>query len=470
MLFTSFSFLLFFPIVCFIYYCIPNVRARIGFLLFASYYFYYNLNPWCTLILLFSTIITYIGSLLFGKQRTKTFKKSIIWGIIVANVLLLSYFKYTNFLVLSLLNIIPTGEDNFKGFDIILPIGISFYLFKAISYIADVYEGKIEAERDFISFALYISFFPQLLAGPIDRAEHMISQFKHKIPFDGSNVTAGLKMMLWGYFLKLVFADRAIIYVDAIYGNLQAHNGTSILLAAILYSFQIYCDFAGYSLLSIGVAKAMGYDVMQNFNRPYMAKSITEFWKRWHISLTKWLTDYIYIPLGGSRCSKLKTYRNILVTFLVSGLWHGASWNFVIWGCIHGFIQIIEKASGLAKKEVKSSWIKLSRILLTFIIATLAWMFFRLPSFSDAIYGIGKIFTSFGTPFMGRDATPALEFCALGLFFILCKDVLDELYPTRFKLFDNKNIIVRYASYISISILILAAGVFDDSQFIYMQF
>lgn len=470
MLFTSITFLLFFPIVCAIYYCLPKVQWRIWFLLAASYFFYINLNLWCSLILLFSTGITYAGAILIGTQKTQSGKRMCLWGVIGTNVLFLAYFKYTNFIVTSVLDILTAGGGNFHGFEIILPVGISFYIFKAVSYIADVYNEKIEPEKDFSAFALYVAFFPQLLAGPIERAERMIPQFKHKVDFDGCNVTKGLKMMLWGYFMKLVFADRAVIYVDAIYGNLHAHNGTSILLATILYSFQIYCDFAGYSLLSIGVAKAMGYDVIQNFDRPYMAKSITEFWKRWHISLTRWLTDYIYIPLGGSRCSKFKTYRNIMVTFLVSGLWHGASWNFVIWGMIHGMIQIIEKVSGVAQKESKHGFMIAGRIISTFIVASIAWVFFRLSDFSEAIYAIGKIFTSWGVPFMSRDATPALEYCALGLFFILAKDLLDEFFPTKFKLFDNRNIVIRYAAYIAVCMLILAAGVFDDSQFIYMQF
>lgn len=461
---------MFFPIVCAIYYCLPKVTWRIWFLLAASYFFYVNLNPYCSLILLSSTVITYAGAILIGKQKKQSNKRKCLLGIVAVNVLILAFFKYTNFIVSSLISIWSVSDDSFRGLDIILPIGISFYIFKAISYIADVYNNKIEPEKDFAAFALYIAFFPQLLAGPIDRAGRIIPQFKKKYYFDGCNVTKGLKMMLWGYFMKLVFADRAIIYVDAIYGNLYAHNGTSILLAAILYSFQIYCDFAGYSLLSIGVAKAMGYDVMQNFNRPYLAKSITEFWRRWHISLTKWLTDYVYIPLGGSRCSKLKTYRNIMVTFLVSGLWHGASWNFVIWGFIHGIIQIFEKALGIARKETKNILVNGGRIFLTFFIATIAFIFFRLPSFSDAIYAIGKIATSWGKPFMSRDATPALEYCALGLFIIFVKEMMDEFFPTKFKFFENKNIIVRYVTYITICILILAAGVFDDSQFIYMQF
>lgn len=470
MLFNSIAFLLFFPIVCAVYYLLPKNKWRIWFLLFASYYFYINLNIWYSLILLFSTISIYFGAKFLESPHCNSTqnKKNVLRGIVIINVLILIVFKYTNFILKDVCSLIGLGE-HFRGFDIILPVGISFYIFKAISYISDCYHNKTKAENDLSVLALYMSFFPQLLAGPIERADNLLPQFKKKVQFDGINVSKGLKLILWGYFLKLVFADRAIIYVDAIYGNIYSHNGTSILLASILYSFQIYCDFAGYSLISIGVAKAMGYDVMQNFNRPYLSTSITDFWKRWHISLTKWLTDYVYIPLGGSRCSKIKTYRNILITFFVSGLWHGAAFNFIIWGIIHGFAQIIEKSLGYAKKQIKLSVVYVLRCFITFVAVTLAWIFFRLPNFEDALYAIKHIFTSFGTPFMSSDATPALEFCALGLFFILAKDITVEFMPS-FKLFDNKRIIVRYIAYISIVLLILAAGVFDDSQFIYMQF
>lgn len=474
MLFNSISFLIFFPLVLVIYYLLPKVILRTWFLLVASYFFYLSLNPYCALILLGSTCVTYFGGIMLELEGNRwTFgKKGILYTIVILNVALLAFFKYSNFIadnVVSLLSICGESES-FRGFDILLPVGISFYVFKAVSYISDVYFGKIPVEKNFCHFALYVAFFPQLLAGPIERAGVLLPQFKKKVLFDGCNITAGLKMMLWGYFMKIVFADRAVIYVDTIYGNLYNQNGTSILLAAVLYSFQIYCDFAGYSLLSIGVAKAMGYDVMQNFNRPYLAQSITEFWKRWHISLTKWLTDYVYIPLGGSRCSKIKSYRNIMITFLVSGLWHGAAWNFVVWGMLHGIIQVIEKHLGYAKRETTSIFLRGVRIIVTFFVVTIAWMFFRLPNFNDVIFGITKIFTSVSTSVGGRDATPALEYCALGLFLLIAKDVLDEYYPGRFLLFDNKNIVVRYVSYILVCLLILAAGVFDAGQFIYMQF
>ena len=409
--------------------------------------------------------------MLIAKANGRKNKKRWLSLPVILLSLLLIYYKYFNFLAQSIADLLNVMGMNLKieGWDILLPLGISFFLFKSISYLIDIYRGKIEVENDFHLLALYVSFFPQLIAGPIEKAERLIPQFKKKVEFDGRNVSLGLKMMLWGYFMKLVFANRACIYVDAVYGNLHQHNGTSILLAAIIYSFQIYCDFAGYSLLSIGCAKVMGYNVMDNFKRPYFAASISEFWKRWHISLTKWLTEYIYISLGGNRCTKLRQYRNIMMTFLVSGLWHGAAWNFIIWGGIHGVVQRVEKHFGFAKVE-KPLLVKAFRILFTFFVVTLAWIFFRMEDFSEALYAIKMIFTSVGKPFVTGDATRAIEFTALAFLLIFGKEVLDEFAPNNFKMFENNNIVVRYVSYTAIVILLLLTGVFDDSQFIYSQF
>lgn len=428
-------------------------------------------KPIYAILLFVSILITYFGGMLIAKANGRKNKKRWLSLPVILLSLLLIYYKYFNFLAQSIADLLNVMGMNLKieGWDILLPLGISFFLFKSISYLIDIYRGKIEVENDFHLLALYVSFFPQLIAGPIEKAERLIPQFKKKVEFDGRNVSLGLKMMLWGYFMKLVFANRACIYVDAVYGNLHQHNGTSILLAAIIYSFQIYCDFAGYSLLSIGCAKVMGYNVMDNFKRPYFAASISEFWKRWHISLTKWLTEYIYISLGGNRCTKLRQYRNIMMTFLVSGLWHGAAWNFIIWGGIHGVVQIVEKHFGFAKVE-KPLLVKAFRILFTFFVVTLAWIFFRMEDFSEALYAIKMIFTSVGKPFVTGDATRAIEFTALAFLLIFGKEVLDEFAPNNFKMFENNNIVVRYVSYTAIVILLLLTGVFDDSQFIYSQF
>ena len=332
------------------------------------------------------------------------------------------------------------------------------------------FKGEIKAEKNFIVFTAYLTFFPQLLAGPIDRAKNLIPQLRQKTKFDGFVVADGLKLILWGYFLKLVFADRACIYVDAVYDNIYHHNGTSILLAAFLYSFQIYCDFAGYSLISIGCAKTMGISVPDNFRRPYFAVSISDLWKRWHISLTSWFTNYVYFPLGGNRCSRLRNYTNIMIVFLMSGLWHGAAWNFIIWGGIHGAIQIVEKYLGLAKRQCVNNIERVVRILLTFTLATFAWIFFRLTSFEEAMYAISKIFTSYGMPFTSRDATPALEHCVLALSIIFIKEFTDEYMSGKFSLLYSKNVVIRYVSFVFLVVLILLLGVFDNSQFIYMQF
>ena len=471
MLFNSISFLLFFPLVSFFYYLLPNNKCRTWFLLLASFYFYMCWKPIYAILLFVSILITYFGGMLIAKANGRKNKKRWLSLSVILLSLLLIYYKYFNFLAQSIADLLNVMGMNLKieGWDILLPLGISFFLFKSISYLIDIYRGKIEVENDFHLLALYVSFFPQLIAGPIEKAERLIPQFKKKVEFDGRNVSLGLKMMLWGYFMKLVFANRACIYVDAVYGNLHQHNGTSILLAAIIYSFQIYCDFAGYSLLSIGCAKVMGYNVMDNFKRPYFAASISEFWKRWHISLTKWLTEYIYISLGGNRCTKLRQYRNIMMTFLVSGLWHGAAWNFIIWGGIHGVVQIVEKHFGFAKVE-KPLLVKAFRILFTFFVVTLAWIFFRMEDFSEALYAIKMIFTSVGKPFVTGDATRAIEFTALAFLLIFGKEVLDEFAPNNFKMFENNNIVVRYVSYTARVILLLLTGVFDDSQFIYSQF
>lgn len=471
MLFNSLSFIIFFPLVCLVYWLLPRQKMRVWMLTLASFYFYMSWKPIFGLLLLSCITISYAGGGISDIVKPR-FKKVVAATAVVANIGILVFYKYFNFLAESITILMQDlgMQMSVPGLDILLPLGISFFTFKAISYNVDVYRGKIAAEKDFVKFAAYLSFFPQLIAGPIDRATNLIPQLKKKVEFDGRLLTAGAKMMLWGYFMKVVFANRACIYVDAVYGNMEHHNGTSVMLAAILYSLQIYCDFAGYSLISIGCAKAMGFNVPDNFIRPYFAVSITEFWKRWHISLTKWLTEYVYFPLGGNRCSKMRNYLNIMIVFLISGLWHGAAWNFVIWGAIHGVIQIVEKWIGIAKRECRSIAERVSRTVMTFALATLAWIFFRLPDFGDGVEAITKIFTSVGKPFAGRDAMPALEFCALAFVLLLFKDLTDEYCPGKYKLLDNRNIVVRYAAYIGLALLILMCGVFDDSQFIYAQF
>lgn len=299
------------------------------------------------------------------------------------------------------------------------------------------------------------------------KAKDLLPQIKSLKTFDADKATQGLKLLLWGLFLKVVLADRLGLYVDSIYDNYTYQTGFSLFVASLCYSLQIYGDFAGYSLMAIGVAKVLGFDLINNFNRPYFATSITDFWHRWHISLSIWLRDYVYIPLGGSRCSKLRTYWNIFATFLVSGIWHGANWTFIIWGIIHGVAQIAEKALRLQKYEGGGN--RRLRIIITFLIVNFAWIFFRMPSITDACKVIGKIFTDFGTTlFLSNNSNMIYMLVAVCILFF--KDMRDEFFPRRFLFFENRNIAIRWSSYLFLMFLILLTGVLDSGQFIYVNF
>lgn len=341
MLFNSSEFLMFFPVVVLVYCIIPD-RIKYIWLLIASYYFYMCWNIKYVLLILMSTVVTYISGLLLEKikyahfepsKKTKL-KKWIIAGGFSINLGILFYFKYINFSLNTLSGIFAKIhiELNVPKFDIILPVGISFYIFQALSYIMDVYRDEIYAEKNFLRYALFVSFFPQLVAGPIERSGNLLKQLASlkKICFE--NVREGLLLMLWGYFLKIVLADRIAIFVDTVYGDLLTYPGTYLVVATMLFAVQIYCDFAGYSTIAMGAAKVLGITLMENFNAPYLSTSIAEFWRRWHISLTSWFHDYLYIPLGGNRKGKLRKYINKMIVFLVSGLWHGASLAYVAWG------------------------------------------------------------------------------------------------------------------------------------------
>jgi D-alanyl-lipoteichoic acid acyltransferase DltB (MBOAT superfamily) len=347
--------------------------------------------------------------------------------------MILFTFKYYDFTVNTI-----TSTMSLTGFrlyiphsDFLLPVGISFYTFQCIGYIIDVYRKNIKPERGLITYALFVSFFPQLVAGPIERAKNLLPQFHSTHTFDGDSFIDGLKMMIWGFFMKLCIAGNVAPYVDAVYNNVPNHNGTSFLLATFFFTFQIFCDFGGYSLIAIGTAKCLGFKLMQNFNHPYLSLSVKEFWRRWHISLSSWFSDYVYIPLGGSRCSKVKHYRNLMITMLTSGLWHGAYWTFVCWGGLHGLYLICNSFySTLTKKRVFAP--KLIRILFTFSFISLAWIFFRANSITEAFTIISKIIIDHGPLFMG-DGIPSLILPILMIGALLFKEIKDE-YHTIFHL------------------------------------
>lgn len=460
MSFTSLNFLLFFPIASVLNYLVIR-QWRWVYLLVVSFAFYINWQPVYALLLAAVIGITYFAGI---KIEDSDKQKGWLTIGILLPLLSLFAFKYYNFINESVFILLGAIGLRLKlpEMKALMPIGISFYTFMAISYMVDVYKGKIKAERNPLMVALFLSFFPQVSSGPIGRAGQLNPQFRNPAVLTRDNLFAGLKWMVWGYFMKLCIADRWGIYVDTIFSNIANHNGTTYLLTSFLYTFQIYCDFAGYSLIAIGAAKIMGIQLMDNFRRPYFAKSIKDFWDRWHISLSTWLKDYVYIPLGGNRVSPARHLLNLLLTFLVSGLWHGAAWTFVIWGGIHGLMQIVYT---LWRKVVKIKIPSIFSVLLTFVCVNFAWLFFRAPDLNTAMTVIQGIFVSHGKPFM--DASLVYGFIAFGI--LALKDLHDE-YNWKISLTDSKNLWVSHFSLAVLIIFILLFGVFDGGQFIYFQF
>ena len=473
MAFTSFEYYLFLPIVFLLYWLIFNRGKQWqNSCLLAASLFFYGWWDWRFLVLLLLTAFsTYLGGLWMGKCEEKRKRWWVSFGAIMLNVGILVYYKYTNFFIQSFVDAFRLfGQElSVSTLRIILPVGISFYTFTALSYSIDVYQKKAEPTKDLLAYLAYVTFFPAILSGPISRATKQLPQYFEKRAFHYEMTIKGLQLFLWGLFMKLCVADRLGIYVDAIYANVTQHNGTTLLFTSILYTLQIYCDFAGYSLMAIGSGRLFGIELQTNFIRPYFAKSVTDFWRRWHISLTTWFRDYIYFPLGGNRVSKLRWIMNIMVVFLVSGVWHGAAYNFVIWGGLHGLLQVTEKLIYGDKLKIinsESNPIDVIRIIITFTLVSFAWIFFRVDS-ELACTIIGKIFTCPGMPFI--DAT-TLVYGFLCLAMVLLKDYADEYHEGKVKLYGNQSIIVRWTSYIATILMILLFGVFQGSSFIYFQF
>ena len=466
MLFNSLTYILFFPIICIIYWSIlPKFRNII--LLIASYYFYMSWEPAYAILIMITSLSTWGCAILTDKNEKQ--KILIISLCIIVNLMILFTFKYYNFAINTIASLVSLA--NFKLYiphsDFLLPVGISFYTFQCIGYIIDVYRKDIKPERNLITYALFVSFFPQLVAGPIERAKNLLPQFHAKHTFDGDSFIDGLKMMIWGFFMKLCIAGNVAPYVDAVYNNVSNHNGTSFLLATFFFTFQIFCDFGGYSLIAIGTAKCLGFKLMQNFNHPYLSLSVKEFWRRWHISLSSWFSDYVYIPLGGSRCSQIKHYRNLIITMLTSGLWHGANWTFVCWGGLHGLYLICNSYyyKFTNKKPIAP---KLLRIIVSFFFISFAWIFFRANSISEAFIIIKSIVTSHGPLFKG-DGIPSLVLPVLMIGILLFKEIKDE-YHLRIALMHNSNPWISVLSSSVIITVILLCAEFNSGQFIYFQF
>lgn len=489
MLFNSLDFAIFFPIVFVLYWLVSsNLRWR-NILVLASSYVFYGWWDWRFLFLIaISSIVDfYVGQKLYKENNAKKRKRLLLISLIV-NLGFLAYFKYTNFFI-------DTFVDSFRLFgkeleitsiNIILPVGISFYTFQTLSYTIDIYRKQLKPTKDWLSFFSFVAFFPQLVAGPIERASHLLPQFYKTYKFNYNQVKSGLLLMAFGLFKKMVIADRAALYVNEVYNNPGNYEGIETIFGTVLFAFQIYCDFSGYSDIAIGAARTMGFDLMKNFDSPYLSKSITEFWRRWHISLSTWFRDYVYIPLGGSRNGKYRTYYNLFIVFLVSGLWHGAAMTFVIWGVIHGVIIVIEKAIFKSKEKVFSLLNidksilsnKLIFIMITFTIVCFAWVFFRANSFADSIIIIEGFFTNNFYELFGE------KLYLIGLkeheFTLLFLSILSLTYienshrkQSMFSLLNEQPIFFRWSVYLSIAVFIIIFGVYGseiDSEFIYFQF
>ncbi|WP_108868372.1 MBOAT family O-acyltransferase [Aquimarina aquimarini] len=470
MFFNSIDFFIFLLIVLFCYWCLVNKSIKLQniLVLVASYVFYGWWDYRFLSLIAISTTIDYFVGLRLYASRDRAIRKRWLWVSIVCNIGLLGFFKYYNFFVESWVEMFFAFGYTIKStwtLNVILPVGISFYTFQTLSYAIDIYKEKLKPTKDFIAFATFVSFFPQLVAGPIERASNLLPQFLEQRKYTYHNVSSGVKLMIWGFFLKLVVADRAAIYVDAVYNNIDNHEGLSFIAATILFAFQIYGDFAGYSLIAIGTAKFFGFHLMTNFRRPYFSASVSEFWTRWHISLSTWFRDYLYIPLGGNRVVKIRWLFNLFITFLISGLWHGANWTFVIWGALNGIYLIIEVL--WFKKDRKG----IATIFLTFCLINFAWIFFRANSIDDALHMIKVIFTSPGRLYIGSgDDIAASIYATLAIAILLFVEFKKEYFDTLFSISKSKYEMIRIIGYAIVVFMILYLGVFGKSQFIYFQF
>ena len=468
MLFTSIEFFVFLPLV-FAFYWLLRKRLRWqNLLVVAASYVFYGWWDWRFLLLIaFTSICSYTSGLLIGGDR---WRKAVLWSNIILNLAILGIFKYYDFFAAELADLLGCSGDSVM-LHLILPVGISFYTFQALSYSIDVYKSKLEPTHDIVAFFAYVSFFPQLVAGPIERAANLLPQFQQHRQFDYNMAVDGIRQMLWGFFKKVVVADNCAVYVDDIWSNIAVESSPNLAIAAALFSIQIYCDFSGYSDIAIGCAKLFGIRLMRNFNVPYFSRDIAEFWRRWHISLTTWFRDYVYIPLGGSRVGKWKIVRNTFVIFLVSGLWHGANWTFILWGAFHALLFLPLILMGRNRKYTdtiaEGHWLpspkELGQMALTFVLTAIGWILFRSQSIGEA----WAFYTGIATGGLGDISLPMRTICLVAIMI-----VVEWLQRGRKHGLDMSGIhsgAVRYACYITTLTLIFVYGVFNET-FIYFQF
>ena len=476
MLFNSLDFAIFLPIVFVLYWFVTNKNLKIqNLLIVISSYVFYGWWDWRFLVLiLFSTIVDFTIGNLLNKETKIPNRKALLWMSIVFNLGLLGFFKYYNFFVESFSNAFTFFGTELKAHTlyIILPVGISFYTFQTLSYTIDVYRKKLEPTNDFISFAAFVSFFPQLVAGPIERATNLLPQFYKIKKFDYNFAVSGVKLIIWGLFKKVVIADNCAFFVNQIFDNPVAFSSSDLFLGAVFFAFQIYGDFSGYSDIAIGTARFFGFKLMTNFSFPYFSKDIADFWRRWHISLSSWFRDYLYIPLGGSKGSKIKQIRNIFIIFLVSGFWHGANWTFIVWGGIHSLLFLPLLLYKRNRKHVQITSLKINdsiNVISTFLLVTIAWVFFRADSFAIALDYLYTMFTNFegelSSIFVKTSKNILFSFiCILSIIIML-------LYEYNAIQKKEKEVVLSRISVVIISLLILFLGVFKNpSEFIYFQF
>ncbi|MFT7248065.1 MAG: alginate O-acetyltransferase complex protein AlgI [Arcticibacterium sp.] len=476
MVFNSFAFLIFFPLVTLLYFALPH-KYRWWLLLAASCLFYAWFKVAYLLILVFTIIVDYFAGLWIEKSEGKKRKWALIISII-ANVGVLAVFKYANFVLDSANAVLfRMGEGTFDLWNILLPIGLSFHTFQAMSYTIEVYRGRVPAEHNIFRYALYVMFYPQLVAGPIERPQNVIHQFYEEHKFDYQRVVSGLRLMLWGMFKKVVIADRLAVFVDLVYDNPHEYSGFPIIVATVFFGIQIFCDFSGYTDIGLGAARVMGFDLMKNFDRPYFSKSIAEFWRRWHISLSSWFKDYVYIPLGGNRVSEARRYFNLFLVFMISGLWHGASWNFVIWGSLHGIYLVVgqltgkfqQRVIGLLKQPILQKIIHAS---LVFTLVSLAWVFFRARTFSDSLYLLKGMIKPASHSVSEVLALIGMQEALVAFLAII---LMERVHWIQRKVsfsvwFDGKPKWFRWSGYYLLLASLLFFAVYSNAQFIYFQF
>lgn len=485
MVFFSFKFLFFLTVVFVLYYLIP-LKYQYIWLLAASYFFYASWDYKYLAVLLLVTGITFFAALIMQKKN----KSICLWSGIICSIGILCFFKFWRFWAAGLFYFFNITDKNTGGIiSIIAPVGLSFFVLQAVGYLVDVYKGKVTVEKNFAKYALFVSFFPTILSGPIERSNNLLEQIRKGTKFSYDLVKSGLCFMLWGYFLKLMIANRLSQIVDAAFENSIEQTGATMLIAVILYGIQLYADFAGYSCIAIGVSRTLGFDLVENFRQPYFARSIKEFWGRWHISLSSWLKDYVYIPLGGNRCSKFRGYLNLLLTFLVSGLWHGNGFKFLAWGGLHGVYQIFSKITlSIRAKMIRICKIKtecfsyhLLQRFITFMLVDFAWLFFRTSSFRNALFILKNIVFNFQlgdtillkSYLVGYDPERfVLLLFEIAILFII--DFIHEKKISLIKWLDEQNKVFRWGAYIFACVVLLIGIIhdygLDASAFIYTQF